>query len=69
MYLDTELELEPMQSYMTQKPVFRGEVDARALRVRCACKSDPGVGGSGMRGKCNAPAMRLGVGVVSPCGR
>ena len=28
-----ELELELIQSHMTQKPVLRGEVDARALRV------------------------------------
>ena len=28
-----ELELELIQSHMTQKPVLRGEVDALALRV------------------------------------
>ena len=28
-----ELELELIQPHMTQKPVLRGEVDARALRV------------------------------------
>ena len=28
-----ELELELIQSHMTQKPMLRGEVDARALRV------------------------------------
>jgi len=28
-----ELELELVQYHMTQKPVLRGEVDARALRV------------------------------------
>ena len=28
-----ELELELIQSHMTQKPVLRGEVDAHALRV------------------------------------
>ena len=31
------LELELIQSHMTQKPLLRGEVGARALRVRCAC--------------------------------
>ena len=29
----TELELELIQSHMKQKPMLRGEVDARALRV------------------------------------
>ena len=29
----SELELELIQSYMTQKPMLLGEVDARALRV------------------------------------
>ena len=29
-----ELELELAQSHMTQNPVLRGEVDARALRVQ-----------------------------------
>ncbi len=29
----TELELELIQFHMTQKPMLRGEVDARALRV------------------------------------
>ena len=28
-----ELELELIQPHMTQKPMLRGEVDARALRV------------------------------------
>ena len=31
--LKLELELGLIQSHMTQKPVLRGEVDARALRV------------------------------------
>ena len=30
---ELELELELIQPHMTQKPVLRGEVDARALRV------------------------------------
>ena len=45
----TELELELIQPYMTQKPVLRGEVDARVLRVQVRSR----VGGSGKRGKCN----------------
>ena len=55
-----ELELEPAQSHMAQKPVPRGEVDARALRVRCACKSDRGwvVQASAVS------AIRMGIGVV-----
>ena len=31
---DNELELELIQSHMAQKPMLRGEVGARALRVR-----------------------------------
>ena len=30
---ELELELELIQPHMTQKPMLRGEVDARALRV------------------------------------
>ena len=30
---ELELELELIQSHMTQKPMLRGEVDARVLRV------------------------------------
>ena len=43
-------ELELIQSHMIQKPVFRGKVDARALRVYVRSW----VGGSGKCGKCNA---------------
>ena len=32
-FVSLELELELIQTHMTQKPVLRGEVDARALRV------------------------------------
>ena len=45
-----EIELDLIQSHMTQKPVLRGEVDARALRVYIGSR----MGGSGKRGKCNA---------------
>jgi hypothetical protein len=31
--LELELELELMQPHMTQKPMLRGEVGARALRI------------------------------------
>ena len=31
--LELELELEQIQPHMTQEPMLRGEVDARALRV------------------------------------
>ena len=50
---------------MTQKPMPRGEVYARALRVRFACKSvlDRVAHASAVS------AVRLGVGVVSPYGR
>ena len=47
---ELELELELVQSHMTQKPMLRGEVDARALRVQVRSW----VGGSGKRDKCNA---------------
>ena len=59
-----ELELELIQSNMAQKPVLRGEVDARALRVPCAHKSDRGwvVQASAVS------EIGLGVGIVSPCG-
>ena len=32
-WAELELELELIQSHLTQKPMLRGEVDARALRV------------------------------------
>ena len=37
-----QLELELTQTNMTQKLMLRDEVDARALHVRCACKSGRG---------------------------
>jgi len=42
-----KLELELIQSHMTQKPVLRGEVDARALRVKVRLW----VGGDSRRGR------------------
>ena len=45
-----ELELELIQSHMTQKQVLRGEVGARALRVYVRSWVD----GSGKRDKCSA---------------
>ena len=35
-------ELELRQPHMAQRPMLRGEVDARALRVRCVYKLDRG---------------------------
>ena len=61
-----ELELELTHSYMAQKSVLRGDVDARALRVcaarvRCACKA-----GRWLVVQTSAvSAMRLGGGVLS----
>ena len=37
-----ELELELIQSHMAQKPVLRGEVGARALRVRPVSREEAG---------------------------
>ena len=51
-YTDCELELELIQSHMAQKPMLRGEVGARALRVR----SD--VRGHGQVRLCTACPMR-----------
>ena len=53
--------LEQVQPHMTQKLILRGEVDARALRVRCACRSDRGL----VVQASAVSAMRLSVGVVS----
>ena len=45
-------ELERIQFQMAQKPVLRGEVGARALRVRCACVARAvGVGWVGVGAK------------------
>ena len=52
---------------MAQKPMLRDEVDACALRVRCACKSDRG--GVVQVQASAVSAMSLGVGVISLCGR
>ena len=40
----TELELEQIQSHMTQKPFLRGEVGARAQRVVVRTSGKDGVG-------------------------
>ena len=58
-----ELELELIQSHMTQKPMLRGEVGARALRVRSEVRGDGHVRlcnalGCGGRG-CLKPIRRV----------
>ena len=49
-----ELELELIQFHMAQKPVLRGEVGARALRVRSVSRKEvwasAGVQGAGVNG-------------------
>ena len=40
LYFELELELEAVQFQMAQKPVLRGEVGARALRVRSMSREE-----------------------------
>ena len=39
-YRKPELELELIQSHMAQRPVLRGEVEARSLRVRSVSREE-----------------------------